>query len=471
MRRNGVGVEAGAVAVAAVILIYLLMVKPVIGMADNGDYARIMGTVGFGYLDQAMEFQDKYFGYFIRQFGFTDVGLGGYVSSELVLVMYAKLISWVVLGGVFDMRALGSVYSVLFLIAAWLIIKYNKRDSAAANVIFAILFVVIFADVGYSAYYNSLFGEPVSFVFLLLTLGFAAALTQQEAPLKRTLAGFFVAALFLIAAKVQNAPIGILLSLLCLRFTALRNDFRWNRLVVWFSAILFLSSVAIYFSVPKEIKVINQYQTVFYGILKDSPDPAGDLRELGLPEELAVNAGTNYFDQAPIDQKDPILKETFYPNISHAKVALFYLKHPDRFVKKLQVAGSKSMFIRPYYLGNYEKTADKPYGAVSNAFSAWSGFKVKVLPNTLWFIALVYIAYYAVLLFQYLQAYRPWDKIYLEIFMGIGLLGLIQFVTPLIGDGEADLEKHLFGFNVCFDLMLLASAVWIVNKAVQMVRR
>lgn len=471
MRRKGVGVEAAAVVAAAIILVYLLMVKPVIGMADNGDFARIMGTAGLSYLDQAMDFKDKYFGYFIREFGLTHMGLGGYVSSELVLVVYAKLISWLVHGSVFDMRVLASVYSVLFLIAAWVIIRYNKRENAAANIIFALLFIVIFADIGYTAYYNSLFGEPVSFVFLLLTVGFAVALTQQETPHKGMLTGFFVSALFLITAKVQNAPVGIVLSLLCFRFTALRGDFRWNRLVLWFSAILFLSSVAIYFSVPKEIKVINQYQTVFYGILKDSPDPAGDLRELGIPEELAVNAGTNYFDQAPIDQRDPVLKETFYPKISHAKVALFYLKHPDRFIAKLKVAGSKGMTIRPYYLGNYEKAAGKPYGALSDTFSAWSGFKHKILPNTLWFITLVYAAYYAVLLFNYLQANRPWTKIYLEIFMAIGLLGLIQFVIPLIGDGEADLEKHLFGFNVCFDLMLLSSAVWIVNKAVGLVRR
>lgn len=463
--------ETAAVLAAAVILTVLLMVKPIIGMADNGDFLRIMGTVGLDYADPGMDYKDKYFGYFINGFGFKALGLGGYVSTSLIPVIMARFASWVLtLGSRFDMRVLGAIYGGLFLSGAWMTVKYNKRGPALANGLLAALFVLVFADVGYTAYYNSLFSEPVSLVFLLLALGFAAKLTWQEQPSFGALTGFFVSALFLIGAKVQNAPVGLLLTLLTLRFGSLRNEYVWKKRILWYSAVLFLASVAIYFSVPKEIKIINQYQTVFYGVLKDSPTPEKDLRELGLPDKFAVNAGTNYFEKAPIDQKDRQFAEEYHPRFSHVKVALFYLKHPLRFYHKLERAAENGMTIRPYYLGNYEKSAGKAYGAVSDTFGYWSEFKHHVLPNKLWFIGLVYVLYYVILLLEYMGAGPVWQRIYLEIFMLFGLMGLIQFIVPIIGDGEADLAKHLFGFNVCFDLMLLSSVMWAVYRTLGLFR-
>jgi hypothetical protein len=464
------GVEWLAVIAAAVVLIVLLFVKPVAGIADNGDFQRIMGTVGLEYMDPAITFADKHFGYFIREFRMKDVGLGGYVSTSLVLVFAAKGLSWLLNGGLFDMRYLALVYSLLFVFAAWLLIRCNKRNSPITNVLLAGLFVFIFADIGYAAYYNSLFSEPVAFVFLFLTLGFAAAMVRREEPTYGLLTGFFVSAVFLIGAKVQNAPIGILLTLLCLRFSVLKGEYRWRRRIRWYAAFLFIASVAIYFSLPKEIKIINEYQTVFYGVLKGSATPEEDLRELGLPERLAANAGTNYFEKAPIDQKDPIFEAEYHPNFSHMKVALFYMKHPVRFYHKLEAAAENGLTIRSYYLGNYEKGVGKPYGAVSYAFSGWSEFKHKVLPNKLWFIGLVFICYYGVLIVRYLRTEGSRERIYLELLALIGFLGIFQFLTPVIGDGEADLAKHLFGFNVSFDLMLWVSAVWLVERIIELTR-
>lgn len=464
MLRRFLKTELLAAVAAAVILGWLLLFKPVIGMADNGDFLRIMGTVGLDYKDQAMTYQDKYFGWFIREFSIKDMGLGGYVTTSLAPAVLAKGLSWLLNGGVFDMRFLAAVYIVFFIGAAWVLLKYNKRRSPWVNALMAVLFLLMFTDIGYSAYYNSLYSEPTAFIAMLLTLGFAAALLHRKGSMSLHLAGFVIAAVFLTGAKVQNAPVGILLSLLCLRLSFLRKGGGWRKRTVWLALFLAAVSLATYFSLPKEIKIINQYQTVFYGVLKDSPTPAEDLRELGLPERLAVNAGTNYFEKAPIDQHAAVFAEEYYPRFSHMKVAEFYLKHPSRFYDKLKVAAGSSMTIRPYYLGSFEQSEGLKSGELSYTFSYWSEFKHRVLPNKLWFIAAVFILYYGVLIRHYLGAFRVRDRIRLEVLAGIGFVGLFQFVTPVIGDGEADLAKHLFGFNVSFDLMLWISAVWIIEK-------
>lgn len=461
--RRFLKVEFVAALAVGVILAWLLLWKPVIGMADNGDFLRIMGTVGLDYANPALSYEQKYFGWFIREFAMKGLGLGGYASTSLAPVMIGKLLCLALGRELFDMRAVAVVYGALFIAGAWLLLRYCKGKDPWGNVLLGALFVVMFADIGYSAYFNSLYSEPMAYVSMLLTLGFVLALLRGTRPMGFYLWGFAIAGVFLIGAKVQNAPVGILLALLCFRLTALRKGGGWRKKAGWLAVVLVAASAAIYFSLPREIKIINQYQTVFYGVLKGSEDPAADLRELGLPEKLAVNAGTNYFEPAPIDQHDPVFEKEYYPAFSHAKVGLFYLKHPGRFWGKLEIAGEHGMTIRPYYLGSFGQSEGLKAGELSYAFSLWSEFKHRVLPNKLWFILAVFVVYYAVVIRRYLNAFRLQDRIRLEVLAGLGLVALFQFVTPVVGDGEADLAKHLFGFNVSFDLMLWFCAVWLVE--------
>jgi hypothetical protein len=45
----------------------------------------------------------------------------------------------------------------------------------------------------------------------------------------------------------------------------------------------------------------------------------------------------------------------------------------------------------------------------------------------------------------------------------------MQFVLPVVADGEADLSKHLFLFNICFDLLFTAGLAYVAQKAVSLV--
>jgi len=425
-----------------------------------------MATVGLDYLDPAMSFQDKYFGYFIREYRLTDFGHGGYVSTQIVPVLAAIGLNKLLYSAdVFDIRFLAAIYAALLTVALSLIVRANGGNYAAYNIALCALSVLLFADAGYTAYFNSLYGEPVSFLSLLLTVAFALGLARQSRPSLPWLVGYFAAALFLTGAKIQNAPVGVLLALLGLRWVGLRRDIRWRTFALGGSALLLIGSVAMYGFAPNALKRINLYQTVFYGVLKDSPDPRRDLAELGLDPKLAVLAGTNYFTpDTPIPQQSPVLDELFYGKTSHWKVALFYAKHPDRLLDKLETAARHGMTIRPYYLGNYEKSESFPYGAVSDKFNLWSEWKRNRLPNALWFVMAVYAAFFSVVLREWRRAQTPGEKRYAETFACIGFIGAVSFVVPVIGDGEADLGKHLFLFNVCFDAMLASGVLWIVRR-------
>src|SRR5690606_39177000 len=121
--------------------------------------------------------------------------------------------------------------------------------------------------------------------------GLGLMLVKSKRPSVTLLVLFYAAVLFLTCSKTQNAPIGIGFALLGLRFIALDKEKRLRKLIIGLSAITALASVAMYVAAPKDFKHINMYQTVFFGILNESPDVDGDLQELGLPQRLSVLAG------------------------------------------------------------------------------------------------------------------------------------------------------------------------------------
>ncbi|MNP80030.1 hypothetical protein D3C76_1779990 [compost metagenome] len=48
--------------------------------------------------------------------------------------------------------------------------------------------------------------------------------------------------------------------------------------------------------------------------------------------------------------------------------------------------------------------------------------------------------------------------------MLLGLIGIFSFLVPILGDGRADIGKHLFLFNVSFDMMAVVMFAWVVRK-------
>lgn len=446
------------------LIVYLLFLKPFVGVADNGDFLRMMNTVGLNYYDAAESYADRFFGFSHSRFAYEDLFRGFYPSSQILLVLIPRLLAGLFHGSYFDIRLLGAVYALLLLAVTWMIVKIGTRSSYITGLLLGAAILFVFYDIGYLAYFNSLFGEPVSMVFMLLTFALGLRLVLQEQPTGKGLTLFFAAVLFLVCSKIQNAPVGIAFALIFLRMASLKGEAGWRKLALRFAVAAALVSVIMYVAAPKELKHINLYQTVFFGILNESPDVRGDLRDLGLPERLEVLAGTNYFQTGTaIKQDDPSLTADFYDRISHKDVLFFYLKHPGRLIDNMKYAAENSMAIRPYYLGSYEKSEGKPAGAVAFTYSGWSEFKNKQLPHSLGFLTVFYIVYYAGVLFHYFRARELGGRIAGELMMLLGLIGLFSFLVPILGDGRADIGKHLFLFNVCFDMMAVAMFGWVVH--------
>jgi len=452
---------------AAVILVLslILLRRPIIGVADNGDFARIMNSTGLYYLTD--DFDERYFGYVNRLYGTGPVipfG-GGYFSAQILLVLLAVFISRSFTNkAVFDIRFLAAIYILIMAAAACCIVRSISKKSVLSAAIAAFSLIFVFCDTAYSSYFNSLYGEPVTFVFLLLMTATALMMAAGDNPSLPVLILFSTAVFFFAGAKVQNVPAGILAALMFVRISSLRTDKKWRLISAISAAAVILVSAAGYVSVSKDIKICNKYQAVFFGILKGSDDPRRDLEELGLDPSLAVLAGTNYFmEDYAVDIRTPEFRKMIDEKINYSEIAEYYIKHPGRLLEKLEISAYNGFKLNQEF-GNYEKHKNTGYKQVTDVFNFWSRLKMEMFPHTLLFILCFYMLVLAVLAHEYRKAKDAKSRLAAEFFGFIALTGIIQFVLPVIGDGEADLSKHLFLFNVCFDIFAAAAPVYASDR-------
>jgi hypothetical protein len=129
--------------------------------------------------------------------------------------------------------------------------------------------------------------------------------------------------------------------------------------------------------------------------------------------------------------------------------------------------------IRPPYLGNYKFEDTGERLTFSSWFSAWSGLKKLYMPDSLLFVFVFFGLYLAGLLLEYVKALKTANSRFimrLNLFLLLWFMALAQFIIPVLGDGEVDLPKHLFPYNLCFDLLFVSAVMWVVSCAARAVK-
>ncbi|OXM16536.1 hypothetical protein [Paenibacillus herberti] len=464
-------IAAVAVLAAALVVIVALFVKPYLGMADNGDFFREIHNPGLYYLNDTYE--DRHFGYFNREYGIREYPYEAgatFISSLSLFIRGAIGLDLLFTGdNRFDLRVLAVIYTLMFLAAIYLIVRQAaERMPALAACGAAALAIVFFADSGYIAYFNSFYGEPASYVALLLTMALLMRLPDLEKGSVRLLVTWVVAASLFAAAKQQNAPSGLLLALLGVRLAFLYRPVRMRRLALGGSVVIALVSILTYVLMTDDIKHINQYHAVTRGILEGSLNPERDLEELGLDPKFSVLAGTTYYDKYKLEPvESELMQEEFYSKFGYLSIMRYYVLHADRALQKLNQAASQAYYIRPQAMGNYEQSVGKEFGAKTSYFSFWSSIKPHLFPGSFRFIVLFYFIFYGGLVYHYVAAWRggrTGDRFRLEALALPGLIGLSQLGVSFLGAGDADLAKHLFLYDVCFDLMFGIMVVYALNS-------
>ena len=467
MRRSPaahVFVTTAALAAAALVLTVELLVAPLIGLADNGDYEKVMGPVGFQYRETS--FDAKYLRYVVRDFAFAPPGWyrSGYRTSEILVAGLARRVGPAFAPrGPFDIRILGALHILLFLMALFLLVTACRDLAPAAQWVAAALLVFCFTDVGYAGPFNSFYSQTASLLFLLLTVG-AGALAIRRGGLSGglVLAYFLCAALF-VASKPQESIQGPLVAIFGLRLGSPVPGPLWRRPVAWLAAALCVFSLWYYRQAPQEsIRNVGLFHTFFLEVLPHSPDAGRDLDELGLDRDLAKYSGTNaYAPGTPI--ADPDFAARFFDRFDYGSLVRFYLAHPARLLDRLHRGAPSALRLRPWRLGNYTADSGFPPNAMTAHFGWWSGLRLGLRTHADAWLILLLGGSVAACAAGYRKASRR-GRLFREGLCLLVLMAVVEYLVCALADYLGDLGRHLYVFQALCDLVLVADAAWLVQS-------
>lgn len=440
------------------VFIYSVFIPPVHSIADQGDFERIMRPCGLDFTDNH-SFYDFAIRYFKSAFTYTNKLL--YIPRLIFLIPSTTFILPVTIAKMlcfntlFDMRILAVIMFSWYSIVCMLILRRIKIQSPAARLIFMAFFITVFFNGVNLTFFNSLYGQSVmlaSFATVIL-----AALHLFDTPSDKAIIFFTIASCLLIGSKLQ-----------CFVFTpflaagtiyAGRKKCR-RILTVICAAVILFHGIGGYIINGFTLNTATQYNSVFYGILKDSPNPGGDLTELGIDESMAADSGKHAFLD-PSEYKYPPAgaeaEEKFHSKMSNIKLIKFYITHPNRFIKAMEETAQNS-FYNKINLGTFEEKYGFEQGYSEYRFDLWENIRSS-FPHTLYFIIPVLLGFIIIAIFMIKRR-----SVYGIPFLAVIIMGAIQFPMPYIGNGAADISKQLFLFNIVFDLCIMVIFYMIIRK-------
>ncbi len=443
---------------------YILLLPPLIGMADNGDFERVIYPRGIYHLGDTKE--EQALDFFVSRYGiyqYYNEFRGGITTTQIPFIQLALFLNplFSADNSVFDIRALAFIMILYATITIYLLVDYvdhGKRDFA--GYLAGFLSIYFFVDVGYIAYYNSFFAEGISFISFIFAITCGLLLVQRRYNPYLLSGLMFLNAIILTFAKQQNAPVGILFGILffILAFlltknrqpaaekqAVLKNQTLFRFGMIGASGILSVAAVVVYLIIPETFININKLHSMTRGAMMVSENPEKTLGYFTIDRQYALLNNMIYYERYPvIDVESKLLADTFYSKYGYPSLVSYYLLHSVDFFRILSIAVENGYAVRPQSLGNYEKSAGFSPGAKSYFFAAHSTIKQNIAPRTAGFLLIWLLVVVAV-------NWKNPGK--LMVLLCAILIGLSQILVSIIGAGDADISKHLFLYNVAFDLI------------------
>jgi hypothetical protein len=446
-----------ALTLAGALLGWQLFVPPIIGLADQGDFLKLLGPLGYAPEQKGPEHKYSYVTRtFVKDPSYREPRWEQ-ATSEFIPAALAVTLNGVFANPkAFDITSFGLTHAVLFLIALARLL-YVTRTLAKYRIAWTLILVAL-TDVSYVAYWNSLYTEPASCLSFLFLLAESIDLCNSERISIGSVLRWNVFALLLITAKIQNAPLCIPLAAYGLGL-AWRTPDRKTRYAAGLGAVtICLAGAVMYRSLLPAPKVMPLYDAVFYGILPESQDPEADLKALGLDPSYARYSGTLAWT-AGTGVADGALVNAIEAKVSPFGLMAFYLKRPRRMWRHVEARLPTALALRPEFCGNFDKSAGRPPGARSDAIALWSRFHERCLSRIATFLlaALVLAVVgggLALLLLNTGESVRRWT----ELAICLATCCLLAFFVAAFGDAW-DNVKHQYLFNLLLDTCLIFGLV------------
>ncbi len=378
------------------------MVPPVPGIADNGDFGKMIGRYGLG-SGAVFEYAKTKF-YFDGKYRYNP----GYQSSEILLIAPAVALGVAISrDGSVDLRVMGALHTALRVLALFLAVPLLGR--AWLGLVAAFLF----CDFMYAGFLNSFYMDVAALPFTLLA------------------AAFYL--------------------------RAMRSGRVWDSVALAAAAagtLLVAACIPPRYFVATDYAGRNPFNIIFSQIVPNSAAPDGALAELGLDASYRRFSGMTA-DWSEVPWGDAEFRREFTRRTGYPAILRFYMRHPGDACKALRSSLDVSgRFQSP--LGNFDSaTGMKPPANYCERFRLASRLKQYIFfghgARLFWAYAGLALAVPALLVWKRRQL--PLGSVA----GGIVLAGVAE--TMLVASALADVFdqfRHELVAFALFDMLLLA---------------
>ena len=281
------------------------------------------------------------------------------------------------------------------------------------------------------------------------------------------LAIFALAGIVLMTSRSECAFVGIVAALYCLRLLFARRSFHWKVLCVMTGMCMCFLSIGSMSLLEKDFDERDKFHAMTRGVLFGSDDPAMTLEEFGINSSYELLADTSLYEYIPVTQmEEGIIQKEFLSKYTIGDVGKYYVRHPGKFVRMLDVAIKSCFGIRRDYCGNYEKNVGLPGRAKSIFWSGWSTFKNSSAPKTIGYLAVLMGAVFFLSGKSY--SLRPVEDrkgtVFLDSMVILFLIIVIQAGTAIVNSGDASMIQHCFMVSCGMDIMTYFVFAQIAHK-------
>lgn len=370
------GLECVFLALCAAILAKQLLLPGFIGLADNGDFAKVAGHLKL----QAADYGQDFFAFFQPRYLRNDAYYYDWhiPSSEIPIAFAASALERRFGDpSSFDIRWLGAIHAVIFAAAYYLILLLTRPFRWWLRALLALLALMMFADAGVVSYFNSFSMDAAALLGAFAMVALAVNLLWRPGVHTGLLIAFACAAVLYCTSKPPHAPLAVIPAAFVLA-VVWRAPGRMVRATgVLLAACILAAAVWVLLETPDVYKVPTEFEVVFYRIANDSRTPADKLRELGLDETYLPWVGLRSYEKG-WPGEDPAWGKQFLARTNYGRILRYYAAHPVRTAGFLWLDLRAASVRRPRYIGNFQRTSGRPPKTQAHDFGWWSDLATRV---------------------------------------------------------------------------------------------
>lgn len=452
----------------------LLFMPPVNGLADNGEYFRVLNSNSL-FRNDAVTYDNA--SYFIKDFSimrYFNQTQTNFVSTQQLFITLAIWLNKLVYSQtVFDIRFLGFIYLLFFLPAIYLLVRgLTEGVSLKKSYLIALLTIFILGDSSYTIYFNSFYTEAASFLLSVCALSLGVyfyRVTKRDTWLRKGVL-FLLTVTFMLMLGTSRQEYLLIVGVLIVGFGLFSYIRQKNQRLSLSAVLLSFLGFTIFATivVPSDVYNRDLYHSLTRGVMMETQIPGKRLAEGGINQQYGLEKGRSYYEEySPVAPTSEQVQKELLDKASFTWVFLNYVNHPTELWSILNRAVSDVYLVKPNDVGNYEEKAGREPLEQTQYFMLYNRIKASFFPKTFAFYLLltaVILGIYGVGFYNGVKLKQP--RLIFRFFLMSGILInlLVVFVSAIIIDGDSDLVRHLFLVSLYLDFLLLQLVSDVLGK-------